>query len=979
MHRRRFVFWIGSTVLAAILAATLWWIVGQWQVRRAIKWAGKAMNLGQYQDVRDRLTWLSTCWPGHGELNYRLGVCEEKLGNIDLALAAWSRVPADSLLFAHAAVERARLLIHRFGRFTEAEDLLWSLLRRQPPPPSQARWLLSEILLWEGRTGELRRLLQEGFRTMRGSDRLAALRELWRLDAVVVAREELDDPLQGASEFAADDHRVWVARANLALRYGNEPEARRWIEACLKRRPDDPAVWQARLNWAMLIVDTEAAFEALDHIPADRFSADEARGLAVWFSGHRNDPNKEKAALVEQLKHEPDRPSAIARLALLAHEAGDLSLSRALRQRKTELESLRQEYRRLLIVDRDRFTFPELQQRAVLAEKLGRWFEAEGWWVLAVEQSPDSQMARAGMARCALKIETQTAPSGKTVAEVLAAAGLTRPDRHEAPFESRVPAMSFRDDAEKAGLDFTYMSGETPIHQMPATLGGGVALLDYDGDGWLDVYLVQGGAFPPPAEGPKPLHDRLFRNRGDGTFEDVTVKSGLASFSGGYGFGVTVGDFDNDGHPDLFLTRWRAYALYRNRGDGTFEDVTERAGLAGDRDWPTSAAWADYDGDGDLDLYVCHYLLWDAEHPTLCPNARGSEKYASCYPPAFPALADHLFRNDQGRFVDVTVEAGIKDLDGRGLGVVAVDFDEDGKVDLFVADDMSPNMFFRNKGDMRFEEEAQIAGLAGNADGGYQAGMGVACGDLDRDGRPDLAVTNFFGESITFFRNLGGGAFADLSPSVGVKAPSRFLLGFGAVFLDANNDGWLDLATANGHVNDHRPVLPYAMPPRLFAGNSHCRLVDVSADSGPPWQVSRVGRGLACGDLDNDGDVDLVLVAQNTPLALLRNTTGESSHFLTIQLAGTQSNRDAVGARVTVFEGGRPQTSWRIGGGSYLSASDPRLHFGLGASARVEQVEIHWPSGRVDRHAGLHADAGYLFREGDSRPRALPGFRKAKG
>jgi hypothetical protein len=393
---------------------------------------------------------------------------------------------------------------------------------------------------------------------------------------------------------------------------------------------------------------------------------------------------------------------------------------------------------------------------------------------------------------------------------------------------------------------------------------------------------------------------------------------------------------------------------------------------------PTSAAFADFDGDGDLDLYVCHYLAWDAEHPTICPNARGSNEYAACYPPAFPALPDHLFRNDGGRFVDVTAEAGITDLDGRGLGVVAADLDQDGKIDIFVSNDMSANLFFHNKGQMRFEEKAQESGLAGNAEGGYQAGMGAACGDLDRDGRPDLVVNNFFGESTTFFHNLGGGMFADQSSEVGVKAPSRFLLGFGAVLFDGNNDGWLDLATANGHVNDHHPVLPYAMPARLYAGSSRCRLTDVSESSGPPWQLPRVGRGLASGDLDNDGKVDLLLVAQQIPPAYLHNTTREPGHFLTVQLVGTRSNRDGVGAAVSVLAGGRSLTSWRIGGGSYLAASDPRLHFGLGTTDRVDQLEIRWPSGRVDRHFGLRGDRGYLFQEGDSRPRALPGFRLPK-
>ncbi|MGC8642041.1 MAG: FG-GAP-like repeat-containing protein [Isosphaeraceae bacterium] len=974
IHRRWSVFWLASLAGLAVLAATSWWIIGQWRTAVVIRWADREMKLGRFQAVRDRLAWLSACWPGHGGVDYRLGVCEEKLGQIDQAMAAWNRVSPDYLLFAHAGVERGRLLIHRFGRFTEAEELLRSLLRLQPPPPAQARWLLGEILLWEGRTGEFRRVLQDGFRVMPGNNRPAALREIWRLDTVVVSREEVADALKYASEFAPTDHRVWVARANLAIRYGDEAEARQWIDACMKDHADDPAVWLARLNWARLVANPEAAYDALGHIPADRLSADEVRDLLVWFSASRHDPRAEMKALEEQLRHDPDRPAAIARLAVLAQEAGDVRRARELRERKTELERLRQAYRRMLIVDRERFTFLELERLAILAEKLGRWFEAQGWWTLAVEQAADSRQAREGVARSAAKASRSSVPPGKTLAEVLAAAGLTSPQRTAARGESHVPAMLFQDDAASAGLTFTYKSGETFTHQMPATFGGGLALLDYDGDGWLDVYVVQGGDFPPPRTGFQPSGDRLFRNRHDGTFEDVTGKTGLASMAGGYGFGVTVGDYDNDGHPDLFVTRWHGYALYHNRGDGTFEDATAQAGLAGDRDWPTSAAFGDYDNDGDLDLYVCHYLVWDAEHPTLCPNPRGSQKYASCYPPAFPALADHLLRNDGGRFVDVTAQAGINDADGRGLGVLATDFDGDGKIDIFVTDDMSANMFFHNKGNMRFEEEAQIAGLAGNAEGGYQAGMGIACGDLDRDGRPDLAVTNFFGESITFFRNLGGATFADLSLRVGVKAPSRFLLGFGAVFFDGNNDGWLDLATANGHVNDHRPVLPYAMPPKLYAGDSGCRLVDVSDSSGPAWQVTRVARGLVRGDLDNDGKLDLVSVAHNSPLTYLHNKTAEPGHFLTLQLQGARSNRDAIGARVTVRAHGRSQSSWRIGGGSYLSASDPRLHFGLGSSTRVDQVEVVWPSGRVDRHAGLRADTGYLLTEGDIQPRNLSGF-----
>jgi enediyne biosynthesis protein E4 len=449
----------------------------------------------------------------------------------------------------------------------------------------------------------------------------------------------------------------------------------------------------------------------------------------------------------------------------------------------------------------------------------------------------------------------------------------------------------------------------------------------------------------------------------------VTEAAGLPGTSRGYGHGVAVGDYDNDGRPDLFVTRWRSYALYRNRGDGTFADVTDQAGLGGDRDWPTSAAFADLDNDGDLDLYVCHYLRWDADHPRICRNLQRSID-VSCDPRSFEALPDHLFRNDAGRFTDVTARSGLVDRDGRGLGVVAVDIDDDNRVDLFVANDLSANYLLRNAGDLHFDEQGLAAGVACNSHGGYQAGMGVAAGDLDGDGRLDLVVTNFFNESTTFFRNLGDGQFADYTTAVGLAAPSRDLLGFGAAFLDADDDGRLDLMTANGHLNDYRPDVPYTMPVQLLLGRPGGLLGDVTAQAGPALTVPHIGRGLAIGDLDNDGRIDAVLVPQNEPLVYLHNRT-EGGHSVTIALEGTRSNRDGVGARVEIEAGGSRRVSQRLGGGSYLSANDPRLHFGLGPATRVDRIEVRWPSGRVDVFRDLDADTAYRLREADPSPRPL--------
>ncbi|MHB1561708.1 MAG: CRTAC1 family protein, partial [Isosphaeraceae bacterium] len=366
-----------------------------------------------------------------------------------------------------------------------------------------------------------------------------------------------------------------------------------------------------------------------------------------------------------------------------------------------------------------------------------------------------------------------------------------------------------------------------------------------------------------------------------------------------------------------------------------------------------------------------HYGEWDPSNPLICKDQSGT-KVVTCDPRRVRALPDHAFRNDGGRFVDVTAESGFVDRDGRGFGVVAADLDDDGRVDLFVANDSTANYLYRNLGNFRFEEVGHESGVAANAGGGYQAGMGVACGDLDGDGRLDLAVTNFYGESTTLFRNLGGGLFADHTAAAGLAAASRHRLGFGIAFLDADSDGWLDLMTANGHISDERPLFPYAMPPQLFRGGPGGRLVDVTAEAGPPFQRPFVGRGLAAGDLDNDGRPDAILIAQNEPVVYLRNRTGKpTSHFVTFQLEGTRSNRDGVGARVTVRAGGRDRVAVRIGGGSFQSAGDPRLHFGLGVCDRVDQVEVRWPSGQVDRQIGLRPDRFYRLREGDPTPRVL--------
>jgi len=983
MVRSPFAAGIAIGLLAIVLGWVGWLLVGGWQVRDGLAWARRRMEAKQYAAARDRLARLSAWCPRQGEVEYLLGVCQTSLGRPEAALAAWARVPAGSPAVAVAALAGGRTL-QSLGRLTEAEAAFGMAARGGGAAGFEARWSLAQLLLWEGRLDEHRRLLEEIARIGTINDQSAALRERWRLDSVVVAAEEVQPVLDRAASAAPDDDRAWLARAHLASRYGRHAEARRWLDRCLDRHPHDPVVWRAVLQWAHDAGEPQEAVRALAKVPANWVTATERCSLRTWLAAQRKDLAAERAALEQLIALEPGDSSALDRLVALALQSGQADRAAALRRRQEAIIRDKERYRRLVIVDRTPLPREELYERARLAERLGRWFEARGWLTLALERDASDRLARADLDRLARDPRTADppVPTGTSLLDLVRQSDSCAPVAESTtagvPSPSVSPAraaIAFRDDAESAGLGFVYHNGESPQRQIPETLGGGVAVLDYDGDGWLDVYLVQGGPFPPkPAQAGSDGGDRLFRNRRDGTFEDVTAAAGIARISRGYAFGVTAGDYDNDGRPDLFVTHWRSYALYHNQGDGTFADATAAAGLGGDRDWPTSAAFADLDGDGDLDLYVCHYLAWDAENPTLCRDRRAPDRHVSCLPLGFPARPDHLFRNDGGRFVDVTASAGIVDRNGRGLGVVAADLDDDGRVDLFVANDMTANFLFRNRGNLQFEEIGHTAGVGCNAEGSYQAGMGIACGDLDGDSRPDLAVTNFFGESSTFYLNLGRGMFADATTAVGLKAPSRFLLGFGVTFLDVDNDGALDLATANGHIHDLRPKVPYAMPAQLLVGDRAGHLTDISPQSGAPWNVPRIGRGLARADLDNDGRIDLLLVAQNSPLAYFHNRTEHAGHFLTICLVGTASDRDAIGARVTITSGGRRQTAWRLGGGSYASASDPRLHFGLGPARRIDEIEVRWPSGRIDHFHDLPADTGYLIREGRPQPQPLPGF-----
>jgi enediyne biosynthesis protein E4 len=530
----------------------------------------------------------------------------------------------------------------------------------------------------------------------------------------------------------------------------------------------------------------------------------------------------------------------------------------------------------------------------------------------------------------------------------------------------------FTDVSEGSGLNFTHVNGD-PFDKdyIPEAKGGGIGAFDFDNDGLMDIYVAQGSTVEKFRKGDN-LHGALFRNRGDGTFEDVTQKAGLTHR--GWGMGVAFGDFDNDGFTDIYLTYIGPNKLYRNNGDGTFTDVTDRAGV-GDPRWSTSAAFGDYDGDGLLDLYVSNYLTIDFEDlpDPVCVH-RGNR--VMCGPRGIPGASGVLYRNNgDGTFTDVTEIAGVVDREGYfSLGVVWADMNNNNRPDLFVNNDATPNLFFANRGDGTFEEMGFLSGLAVSGDGVEQAGMGVDVADYDNDGLLDLYSTHFAMEYNTLYRNQGDLIFEDVSGQAGIQIP-QLTVSWSTRFIDFNNDGWKDIIHVNGHVYPYLLSTnlneTYAQPKVLYMNQRNGRFRDVSAKAGDLMQKT-VSRGAAFADFDNDGDFDVVVATLNGSPQLLRNDRRDSNNWIMFRTVGRPSNRDGIGARITLNTGDLKQV-WEIKrtAGIY-SASDPRAHFGLGKAAKADQVSVRWPSGKSSSFEDVPSNFHYIIDEQEGLRREFP-------
>jgi hypothetical protein len=534
------------------------------------------------------------------------------------------------------------------------------------------------------------------------------------------------------------------------------------------------------------------------------------------------------------------------------------------------------------------------------------------------------------------------------------------------------PTVVFRDVAATAGVNVTHVNGASPEKYFAEIMGSGGLFFDFDDDGWIDIFIVDGGSIADAKVAATARH-RLYRNRHNGTFEDVTSQSGIRHRE--YGMGACAGDYDNDGAVDLYITNYGPNVLYRNMGHGRFTEVPG-AGGAGTALWSTSCAFTDVDRDGFLDLFVTNYVQAEKTNNKFCGKRSPVTLRGYCHPLAYDPSPNVLYRNTgKGTFVDISAKAGIAGFRGNGLGVAVTDINDDGWPDVFVANDGKPNFLFRNTGKGTFEEVGLLAGVSLAADAKPRAGMGTAFGDFDGDGRLDLVVTNHEFEMHSLFRNLGGGLFTDVTLESGLGPVTLPYVGFGVAFFDYDNDGRRDLAIVNGNVVDNiaefRKGAKHAQP-SLLLRNTGDRFLNVGGQAGPAFAVETVSRALAKGDIDNDGDLDLLITSNGGPVQLLLNEGGNRNNALLVKTIGTKTNRDGIGARIRLTAGGRTLVDQVTSGSSYLTQHDMRVHFGLGASTKVDRLEVTWPDGRVDAIENLPVNHVITVREGQGETQRAP-------
>lgn len=979
LSRRRMA--IAAVFFAAFISSTL---LHQKFYRIRIQRIQSEIDQRRYRDALGLITSLESIpFSGSTLLSYLKGECHLMTGRTDIAIEIWNSIRHNPILFQKSILKLGEMLENQ-GRLADAEYQYRQAMDGENREAIDIRHSLIQLLWLEGRLAEASELVEtnwhSNFRDLGPLDgsTLANLRAHLSLDFEVYPIDHVRKRLEAISRKQPDDLGVRLAMVNLMLRNGEYDQASQLfskIEAA-----GFPELQQAISRTGLAIDQQKSAKLNLSDDKYKFISLDRptAINLIARNLGTQSGSASLQQLLADCLLLHPSNIETIENLSESLIASGNREKAAQLRNSRQSLDQTRRDYANL--VGSDLRINPE--KMAAMAASLGRWFEAFAFSTMMHDQNPGPDSAL--RPRQTYQDLARISSIKVTIPALLSESGLatnTQYTASPAANSQNLPGIpTFIDTTASAGIAFSFQSGRTSQRQLPETMSGGLASIDYDRDGLLDILLLQGGHFPhKPAQATPGSGDRLYRNLGTGRFSDVTTQAGLPDKSIGYSHGVTVGDINNDSFDDILVTRFGSYQLLINSGNGTFDDQTARWGLAGNRDWPTSAAFTDFDNDGDLDLYVCHYVVWDPDNPRLCGNESGGQ-IQYCVPHLLSARPDHLFRNDGNSFTDVSVSSGItaNDTDGRGLGVVTADFNRDGLMDIFVANDGTANFLYINRGNLQFTNEAFSSGVAANSDGGFQAGMGVSCGDFNGDLLPDIVVTNFYGESTSYFENLGEGLFRERSGTTGLKEATRYRLGFGTSLADFNNDGQLDLLTANGHVNDVRPVIPYQMPPQLFLGTAGRSFFDTGTRSGTVFQTNLIGRGLVVADFDNDGLLDAAQTNLDDSFLLMRNSgmlNQPANNFLILKLAGIKSNRNAIGAEVTCKIGPLKKRLFRYGGGSYQSSADLRLHLGLNSAKIVDEIEIRWPDGQIAKFNNIPANNAFEISQGHDNIKALPGFK----
>ncbi|QEH33793.1 FG-GAP repeat protein [Aquisphaera giovannonii] len=922
---------------------------------------------------------------------------EATLSLANLRLSAGRREGVEGLLagvresspaWGPAQLRLGELAIER-RRAADAEAIFRRLAARDPQAVAPRQRLIY-LLSLQQRTAEARERLWELRRILRDPRVLVDL----VLQALVDPQDvrSLPPELEEYIRETPDDpflRRAW----GMALLYKGKPdEAIPHLRAAAEGLDNDPLGRLALVECLIALGNRDVDETLLGDRPESPADA------AIWWinRGRLAEAAGKMDRAVESFQRAsellPDSREAHTRLANALERTG----SRDRAEKERERVRLIGERIRLVFAEHKALKRSGVPRDPALCERLGKLCvdaglsrEGRAWLEEAISIDPLRESAHAALsslsgvgdtppfllARPILK-HLASSEHGRPLEDAAASTAARRHDRGTPREPISGPGGMgpvFEDRAEDAGVVYRYDSGASDRLHIAEIMGGGVGLIDYDGDGYLDIYFVNGCSFPfDPSHPPSP--NRLYRNLRDGHFRDVTAAAGVGG--SGFGMGCAVGDYDRDGRPDLFVTGLGRTILYRNRGDGTFEDVTRGAGVSSDR-WTTGAGFGDLDGDGDLDLVVLAYASVRLDEAPDCRD--GSGRRMHCAPNRFPPQADLLFRNNgDGTFTEASRGSGFEETTGRGLGLAIADFNDDGKLDIFVANDGSANFLYRNAGGLRFEEVGFVSGVATKGSGQTTANMGVVADDLDGDGRIDLFVTNLVNESSTLFKNLGHFLFVDATLAAGLEGPSRSRTGFGDAAFDADNDGLLDLFVANGDVDD-RPWAnnPMAQAPLFFRNRSSGRFeVTRGGRSFPYLERQVVGRGVAAGDLDNDGRVDLVVVHRDVPASVLMNRT-PGGHWLGVRLIEGRDGGPIVGARVACQASGKMSIRWETGGTGYLSAHDQRIWFGLGAHEHADRLEVRWPSGKEQSWAGVAGDRIIDLKEGS--PHILEGMANGPG